>query len=83
MECALQLVGVAGFEPTTSSSRSRSDVVRGLPVRGLALVTALVCIGLRRGLGSLMTRSSPRLLPRMNGYAPLIRSPWHERLVLL
>jgi hypothetical protein len=67
------LVGVAGFEPTTSSSRSRSGVLRNLQVREFALVRALVCIGSAGRSGPSNARSSPRFLPGDDRAAPLIR----------
>jgi len=56
-------VGVAGFEPTASSSRTGNCPPPNLPIFKNFLVKALVPVGCRRSLGDGSARSSPRLLP--------------------
>ena len=57
------LVGVAGFEPTTSSSRTRSSSVWDVGAWLFALVRVLVLVGLARREKRPTGRSSPRSLP--------------------
>ncbi|MBD0327882.1 MAG: hypothetical protein ICV68_15730 [Pyrinomonadaceae bacterium] len=55
-------VGVAGFEPTTSSSRIMSELSRDQRSRVHVMVRALVCIGVRCRPRRRLTRLSPRFL---------------------
>jgi hypothetical protein len=55
-------VGVAGFEPTTSSSRIRPWKIADLGLMSKMQVRASGCIGLRWCSGACISRSSPRLL---------------------
>ena len=65
----LHLVGVAGFEPTASSSRSRYVSPGDQRVAANALVTVSGCVGARRRRRRLHPRSSPRFLPAESGRA--------------
>src|SRR6266705_2867769 len=61
----LTCVGVAGFEPTTSSSRTRSSCLGDMGRWLYWLVHLLVFVGLKcSGLVDI-ARSSPRFLPRV------------------
>ena len=63
LETALDLVGVAGFEPTASSSRIRIVALCVLGGGLYALLMALLAIGLRRPSSAIDTRSTPQPLP--------------------
>jgi hypothetical protein len=60
---APELVGVAGFEPTASSSRTRSGPLRQLAVWLFLLVGVLAGVGLRRrgelSLYKIVSQTSP------------------------
>jgi hypothetical protein len=57
------MVGVAGFEPTASSSRSRYGSIRYLGGDVKAQVKTLVVVGLGVVRSGQVSRSSPRFLP--------------------
>jgi hypothetical protein len=57
------VVGVAGFEPTASSSRTRKGLPADLPASVKLLVRPLASVGLRVSEGFFSTRSSPMISP--------------------
>src|SRR6266542_3171517 len=70
METASDLVGVAGFEPTASSSRTRTGLASHMGGWLYALVMALVAVGLSWYQRWLFTRSSPHFLPKLRDARP-------------
>src|SRR4051812_41100033 len=70
---------VAGFEPTASSSRSRTGNGRHLPDWLYALVKALVLVGLRRLLGLTIARSPPHSPPELIKIGSLLPVPASRR----
>jgi hypothetical protein len=63
-----ELVGVAGSEPTTSSSRIRYGPAIDLGVRLNMQVPMLAPVGLSMWLGTYEARSSPDFLPSTAGH---------------
>jgi hypothetical protein len=66
----LTSVGVAGFEPTTSSSRIRPWKIANHAILAKVQFRALVGVGLRWALAAPISRSSPGFLHDSAGGAP-------------
>src|SRR6266508_2128866 len=75
------LVGVAGFEPTTSSSRIRLGTPDDLEIWQCALVRALVLVGPPQSAEVVLSMFAPHLLPEPTSVVPDMRRDHGSRVL--